>query len=105
MCGRYALYGDPVAHREYFEADEWPLFSDRYNIAPASSVPIIRQSPQGRRVAHLLTWGLIPHWAKDPSIGSKLNNARAESVAGKPSFRDAFVRRRCLVPASQSRSD
>lgn len=49
---------------------------------------------------HLLRWGLVPHWAKDPSIGAKLNNARGESVAEKPSFRDAFKRRRCLLPAS-----
>jgi putative SOS response-associated peptidase YedK len=62
-------------------------------------IPTIRISPEGDRVLHLLRWGLVPHWAKDPSIGAKLNNARGESVAEKPSFRDAFKRRRCLVPA------
>ena len=60
---------------------------------------MIRLSPEGKRVLHLLRWGLIPHWAKDPSIGVKLNNARGESVAEKPSFKQAFMRRRCLIPA------
>lgn len=78
----------------------WPEFADRYNIAPTAVVPVIRQSPDGERVVDLLKWGLIPHWAKDPAIGVKLVNARAESLAGKPAFRDAFNRRRCIVPAS-----
>ena len=75
-------------------------FSPHYNIAPSASVPVIRQTPEGERVADLLRWGLIPHWAKDPSIGNKLNNARSESVTEKPSVRNAYKRRRCLVPAS-----
>ena len=100
MCGRYVLYGPQSRNQEYFQVAGWPDFGDRYNIAPTSLVPIIRQSPEGARVADLLKWGLIPHWAKDPSIGLKLNNARGETVAEKPSFRDAFKRRRCIVPAS-----
>jgi putative SOS response-associated peptidase YedK len=100
MCGRYVLYGAHALHAEYFAVEDWPQFADHYNIAPSLEVPVIRQSPQGKRVAHLLKWGLVPHHAKDSAIGSKLNNARAESVGDKPSFRSAWQRRRCLVPAS-----
>jgi len=100
MCGRYVLYGPQSRYQECFQVTGWPDVGDRYNIAPTSLVPIIRQSPEGARVADLLKWGLIPHWAKDPSIGAKMNNARGETVAEKPSFRDAFKRRRCIVPAS-----
>ncbi len=100
MCGRYALFGPHSRYRDFFETDEWPVFADRYNIAPSSSVPVIRQAPDGRRAVGLLRWGLVPHWAKDASIGAKLANARAESVADKPSFRAAYRKRRCLVPAS-----
>lgn len=100
MCGRYVLHGPQSRYQAYFDTKYWPDFADRYNIAPTSVVPVIRQSPEGERVADLLKWGLIPHWAKDPGIGLKLNNARAESLAEKPSFRDAFKRRRCIVPAS-----
>lgn len=100
MCGRYALYGPSSRYQEYFDTQAWPDFPDRYNVAPTAVVPIIRQSPEGQRVVTPIRWGLIPRWAADPSIGAKLNNARGESVADKPSFRDAFKRRRCLIPAS-----
>jgi len=100
MCGRYVLEGPQSRYQAYFDAKCWPEAADRYNIAPTSIVPVIRQSPEGERLADLLKWGLIPHWAKDPSIGLKLTNARAESLTEKPSFRDAFKRRRCIVPAS-----
>ena len=100
MCGRYALYGPHSRYREHFHTEDWPDFSDRYNIAPSARVPIIRQAPDGCRVVDLLRWGLVPHWAKDESIGAKLNNARGETVAEKPSFRSAFAKRRCIVPAS-----
>jgi putative SOS response-associated peptidase YedK len=100
MCGRYALYGPHSRNRDYFGVDEWPDFSDHYNIAPSAVVPIIRKAPDGRRVANMLRWGLIPNWAKDETIGAKLNNARGESVAEKPSFRSAYRKRRCLVPAN-----
>jgi putative SOS response-associated peptidase YedK len=100
MCGRYALYGPQSRLRETFGVDAWPEFADHYNIAPSLAVPVIRHSPEGHRVAHCLRWGLVPHWAKDAAIGAKLNNARAESVADKPSFRNAYRKRRCLIPAS-----
>ena len=100
MCGRFVLNAAPAELVTRFGLDECADFGARYNIPPGTDIPVIRQSPEGKRVLHLLRWGLVPHWAKDPSIGAKLNNARGESVAEKPSFRDAFKRRRCLVPAN-----
>jgi putative SOS response-associated peptidase YedK len=100
MCGRYALQGHPEKLAKHFKTANWPTFPDRFNIAPTSEVPIIRLSPEGKRVVHLLKWGLVPHWSKDSAIGIKLTNARAESVADKPSFQGAYKRRRCLIPAT-----
>ncbi|MBL0166312.1 MAG: SOS response-associated peptidase [Propionivibrio sp.] len=100
MCGRFALKAPPAELITRFGLDECAAFKPRYNIPPGTDIPVIRQSPEGKRVLHLLRWGLVPHWARDISIGARLNNARGETVAVKPSFRDAFKRRRCLVPAS-----
>lgn len=100
MCGRFALKAPPAELMSRFGLDECADFAPRYNIPPGTDIPVIRQSPEGKRVLHLLRWGLVPHWSKDAAIGAKLNNARGESVAEKPSFRDAFKRRRCLIPAS-----
>ena len=100
MCGRFALRAPPSELITQFGLDECVDFAPRYNIPPGTDIPVIRQSPEGKRVLHLLRWGLVPHWVKDPSIGARLNNARGESIAGKASFREAFKRRRCLVPAS-----
>jgi putative SOS response-associated peptidase YedK len=100
MCGRFALKAPPAELATRFGLDECIDFGPRYNIPPGTDIPVIRQSPEGKRVLHLLRWGLVPHWAKDLSIGNKLNNARGESVAEKPSFRDAFKRRRCLIPVN-----
>lgn len=72
----------------------------RYNIAPTQSVATIRADQEGLRSLDMLRWGLVPHWAKDVRIGNRLINARAETVAEKPAFRQAFSRRRCLVLAS-----
>ncbi len=99
MCGRYALKTPARELASHFGLDEVVDVAPRYNISPGTDIPTIRHSPEGKRVMHLLRWGLVPHWAKDPSIGAKLSNARGETVAEKPSFRDAFKRRRCLVPA------
>jgi putative SOS response-associated peptidase YedK len=71
----------------------------RYNIAPTQSIAVVRQFEDGLRSCDLLRWGLIPSWAKDPAIGNRTINARAETVAEKPAFRAAFRRRRCLVLA------
>ena len=100
MCGRYALYGPHSRYRDHFALQAWLDFADHFNLAPTTTLPVIRQSPAGQRVVDLLQWGLIPHWAKDPSIGHKLINARCETLTEKPSFRDAFRRRRCIVPAA-----
>lgn len=99
MCGRFALKAPPARLISRFGLDECADFQPRYNIPPGTDIPVIRYSPEGKRVLHLLRWGLVPHWAKDPGIGAKLNNARAETLAEKPSFREAFKRRRCLIPA------
>lgn len=95
MCGRYALHTSPEVIALAFGLAGVPAFAPRYNIAPASQVLIIRKNE-----AAMVRWGLIPRWAKDPSIGAKLNNARAETVAEKPSFRDPYRKRRCLIPAN-----
>lgn len=77
-----------------------PALSARYNICPGTEVTVVRENRDGERVAAAHRWGLIPHWAKDPAIGSKLANARGETIAERPAFRDAFSERRVLVPAS-----
>ena len=104
MCGRFALAAPKAELVTHFRLDEFEGDGDdfpaRYNIPPGTDIAVIRQSPEGKRVLHRLRWGLIPHWAKEPSIGAKLNNARGESVDEKPSFKSAFSRRRCLIPAS-----
>jgi putative SOS response-associated peptidase YedK len=100
MCGRYALNSTPAELVTRFGLGECADFAPRYSIPPGTDIPVIRQSPEGKRVLHQLRWGLVPHWSKDPSIGARLNNARGETVAEKPSFRDAFKRRRCLIPAN-----
>ncbi|MFQ5931167.1 MAG: SOS response-associated peptidase [Nitrospiraceae bacterium] len=100
MCGRYGLYSSQERLIEHFGLAAAPPLKARYNIAPSDAVGIIRiPSGYDQRVWDQVTWGLIPHWAKDRTIGYKLINARAESVAEKPSFRDAFKYQRCLVPA------
>jgi len=83
-----------------FDVSADASFEPRYNIAPTQSVATIRADEQGLRSLDLLRWGLVPHWAKDVGIGNRLINARAETVAEKPAFRQAFSRRRCLVLAS-----
>jgi putative SOS response-associated peptidase YedK len=100
MCGRYALSATATELIEHFRLLSCPEFGLRFNIAPQSMVPVIRQKPGAGRVGQLVKWGLIPSWAKDQSIGAKLNNARGETVAEKPAFRSSFAKHRCLIPAS-----
>ena len=76
MCGRYALDAPRSQLSRRFALDECVELSARYNIAPASDVAVIRQSPEGQRVLHQLRWGLLPHWTKDPAIAARLINAR-----------------------------
>ena len=99
MCGRFTLRTSPADLTQIFRLLEEPLWLPRFNIAPTQSVGVVRESDDGGREFALLRWGLIPSWAKDPAIGSRMINARAETVATKPSFRAAFKRRRCLIPA------
>ena len=100
MCGRYVLFGPPSRLVERFDLASCPDFAPRWNIPPQTEVLVLRERPGVGRVGQLVKWGLVPSWAKDPSIGGKLNNARAEGIAGKPSFRSAFAKHRCLVPAN-----
>ena len=100
MCGRFNLTTPTEGLRALFGFDEMPNLPPRYNIAPTQDVAVVRLAGAERRPAFaLLRWGLIPAWAKDVSIGSRMINARAETVAEKPAFRNAFRRRRCLIPA------
>jgi putative SOS response-associated peptidase YedK len=101
MCGRYLLKAPADALRRAFGFVEQPNLMPRYNIAPTQDVPVIRErrEPKGERTLQLLRWGLIPPWAEDTKGGAKLINARAEGIAQRPSFREAFRKRRCLVPA------
>ncbi|OZA14958.1 MAG: hypothetical protein B7X94_00150 [Hydrogenophilales bacterium 17-62-8] len=98
MCGRYALTSPPAVIAERFGL-AWALdVPPHYNIAPGQMIPVVRDAEQGRELA-LLKWGLIPSWAKDASIGTRLINARGETLGDKPAFRNAYRRRHCLIPA------
>lgn len=98
MCGRFTLTVDPSELRESFANYSFPeQHAPRFNIAPTQ--PILAIPNDDRMAADFFVWGLIPSWAKDPSIGSRLINARAEGLAEKPSFRGSFKYKRCLIPA------
>ncbi|WP_062203308.1 SOS response-associated peptidase [Demequina salsinemoris] len=108
MCGRYANF---LTERDLIDAFEVAVVSDEarllppsWNIAPTQKVPIVVPSrepaPVGERQLEVARWGLVPSWAKDPAVGSRMFNARSETMAEKPSFRAAFAKRRCIVPAS-----
>ncbi len=100
MCGRYSLTTPIDALRDLFQIDALPNLPPRYNIAPTQDVLAVRKGPDGGgRSFTAFRWGLIPSWAKDPAIGGRMINARAETVAEKPAFRAAFRRRRCLIAA------
>jgi len=101
MCGRYLLKAPADALRRAFGFVEQPNLMPRYNIAPTQEVPVIRErrEPKGERTLQLLRWGLIPYFAADMKGGAKLINARSEGIADRSSFREAFRKRRCLVPA------
>lgn len=98
MCGRYTLASPGHVVAELFGLGEVPELRPRYNIAPTQPVAVVRATGDRPRL-DMLQWGLVPSWAKDLTIGSKLINARAETVAEKPSFRAALRARRCLVVA------
>jgi putative SOS response-associated peptidase YedK len=99
MCGRFAFYSPSEATAALFGVSGSFAVEPRYNIAPTQFIAAIRNSEESGRELTMLRWGLIPSWAKDPSIGNRMINARAETVAEKPSFRAAYRRRRCLLLA------
>ncbi|WP_374686471.1 SOS response-associated peptidase [Promineifilum sp.] len=100
MCGRFSLAATGEEVAAHYQLPEVPFLAPRYNIAPTQPVAAVRLSPAGEREWTHFQWGLIPSWAKDPSMGAKMINARAETAADKPAFRAAFKRRRCLIPAT-----
>lgn len=99
MCSRYSLTSPPELVRRLFGYEETPDFPPRYDIAPTEPVAIVRTGPNGRRQFHLVRWGLIPGWCKDPGNFRTLINARAETLLDKASFRTGIRHKRCLVPA------
>ncbi len=99
MCGRYTLTSPVQALRQMFEFEGSPNLAPRYNVAPTQTAAVVRADGDGGREIAQMRWGLVPHWAKELAIGARMINARAETVAAKPSFRQAYSRRRCLVPA------
>ena len=106
MCGRYATSASPQDLMEEFEVDDLfdGLPGPDYNVAPTVAVPAIferrvKDTGEIRRRLAPLVWGLVPSWAKDASIGSRMINARLETVAEKPAFKRPFSARRCILPA------
>ena len=101
MCGRYRLSRRKQSIEEYFDTSPWEDDWDpRFNIAPTQPVPVVRQHPKEPvRQISMMKWGLVPHWAKDDSGAGGMINARSETAAEKPAFRDPMKLRRCLIPA------
>jgi len=100
MCGRYELSSHPDVIALAFGLPRVPELRARYNIAPTQPVPIVRVNRDGERELVEMRWGLVPRWAKDVSIGAKMINARAETLATNGAFRYAYAHHRCLVPAN-----
>jgi putative SOS response-associated peptidase YedK len=99
MCGRFVVFNDFEQLKEHFLIDKVLYeLTPNFNVAPTQEIlAIVRE--EGLNVLEKLYWGLVPHWSKDISAGYKMINARMETVASKPSFREAFKKRRCLIPA------
>jgi putative SOS response-associated peptidase YedK len=98
MCGRYVQRTDPKRLAKEFKVAEIPEVELRYNIAPTQAILGVVEAADGREM-NFYKWGLVPSWAKDKSMGARLINARSETVQEKPSFREAFKQRRCIIPA------
>lgn len=101
MCGRFTLHHSTQEVAERFAAQQvlFPL-ENRYNIAPGQAIPVIANSTlAGARWMEAMKWGLVPFWAKDAEIGNRLINARAETIAEKPAYKQALKRRRCILPS------
>ncbi|MBE11744.1 MAG: hypothetical protein CMM35_15680 [Rhodospirillaceae bacterium] len=101
MCGRYAITMPVDSMRELFGFEAQPNLGARYNVAPTQEIPAVRTAygGEGRELA-ALSWGLVPSWSDNPVTANRMINARGETIAEKPSFRSAFKRRRCLIPAN-----
>ena len=99
MCGRFAFYSPSEAAAALFGVSASVEVQPRYNIAPTQFIAAIRDDDNKQRELVMLRWGLVPFWAKDPSIGNRMINARAETVAEKPAYRAAYRHRRCVVLA------
>ena len=95
MCGRFSIFTPTEKIQRRFNVLFTEEFKPTYNAAPTQSLPVITQDEP--RTIDLYRWGLIPNWAKEPKVGNQMINARAETLLQKPSFRDSFKRRRCLV--------
>jgi putative SOS response-associated peptidase YedK len=100
MCGRYDLSDNPAAIRAKFSVPAVPEFPPNADWRPTQQAPIVRLAADGARECALARWGLVPGWAPDLKFGSRCINARAETVASLPAFRNAFRKRRCLVPVN-----
>lgn len=98
MCGRFAQRSDPKRLAKEFKVAEVPQSEARYNVAPTQEILAVREAADGREMI-FFKWGLVPSWAKDTSMGARLINARSETVQEKPAFREAFKKRRCIIPA------
>jgi putative SOS response-associated peptidase YedK len=100
VCGRYTSTTEPADLAAYFDVDEVvaPSLGDRYNVAPTDEVYAVAKSSTGPTRLGTFRWGLVPFWAKDASVGSRMINARAESVLEKPAFRRPLERYRCIIP-------
>jgi putative SOS response-associated peptidase YedK len=100
MCGRFTITLTIGLAERFCVKHSSQQLTPRYNIAPSQPVPVVATSDDGDRTLREMVWGLVPHWAKDPSAVGHAINARAETLEERPSFRDPFLRHRCLVPAN-----
>ncbi len=101
MCGRFTLKAKPERIKSEFKAAVLPEAAsfERFNIAPSQMIDAVLNNEK-KRIVTQLKWGLVPSWAKDPDVGNRMINARSETITEKPSFREAFKKRRCIIPSS-----
>lgn len=100
MCGRYTLHHSSHELAKRYNLATAPTeLHDNFNVAPGQFMPVILKDESGKTTFEVMKWGLIPFWAKDPNIGYKMINARAESIFEKPAWRSVILRKRCLIPA------
>lgn len=98
MCGRYTFFETEKLYERFGVNERIEGIQARYNVTPGSTMPtVVKQSP---KKVQLMRWGLIPHWAKDPKMGFRMINARAETINSKPAYKKPFLTQRCIVPAN-----